>query len=102
MLGSAHDGEIAAAGRAADALVRGAGLTWAAIIAPPQLSIPVTDIGDETSFASTREALEFCLHYPEGLTAWGINFCRSLGRQCKPATPKQIAVLQRLVAKVIS
>lgn len=101
MLGSAHDGEIAAAGRADDALVRRAGLTWAAIIAPPQLPVPVSDIGDETSFASTREALEFCLRYQAGLTDWEISFCRSLWRQRKPATAKQVAVLQAIVAKVL-
>jgi hypothetical protein len=33
MLGSAHDGEIAAAGRRADAMVKGAGLTWGQVIA---------------------------------------------------------------------
>jgi hypothetical protein len=35
MLGSAHDGEIAAAGRKAHALVRKHGLTWTDIIVPP-------------------------------------------------------------------
>jgi hypothetical protein len=33
-LGSAHNGEIAAAGRKADALIRDAGITWADTIAP--------------------------------------------------------------------
>jgi hypothetical protein len=35
MLGSDHDGERAAAARAADKLVRGLGLTWHQVIAPP-------------------------------------------------------------------
>lgn len=35
MLGSAHDGEIAAAARAADALVRQSGLTWFQVVDPP-------------------------------------------------------------------
>jgi hypothetical protein len=34
LLGSGHDGEIAAAGRMADALIRDAGVTWADVIAP--------------------------------------------------------------------
>ena len=34
LLGSAHNGEIAAAGRLADALIRDAGITWADVIAP--------------------------------------------------------------------
>ena len=33
LLGSAHNGEIAAAGRMADALIRDAGVTWADVIA---------------------------------------------------------------------
>jgi hypothetical protein len=33
LLGSAHNGEIAAAGRMADALIRDAGITWADVIA---------------------------------------------------------------------
>jgi len=35
MLGSAHDGEIAAAGRMADEMVRKAGLTWHDVIRVP-------------------------------------------------------------------
>jgi hypothetical protein len=37
MLGSEHDGEVVAAGRAADRLVRASGLTWRAVLvgAPP-------------------------------------------------------------------
>jgi len=35
MLGSAHDGEIAAAGRSAAKMVREAGLTWREVIRPP-------------------------------------------------------------------
>jgi hypothetical protein len=34
LLGSDHNGEIAAAGRKADALIRDAGVTWADVIAP--------------------------------------------------------------------
>ena len=34
LLGSGHDGEVAAAGRMADALIRDAGVTWADVIAP--------------------------------------------------------------------
>jgi hypothetical protein len=34
MLGSSHDGESLAAGRAADALIRHAGLTWPSVLEP--------------------------------------------------------------------
>ena len=34
LLGSDHNGEIASAGRMADALIRDAGVTWADVIAP--------------------------------------------------------------------
>jgi hypothetical protein len=37
MLGSDHDGEVANAGRLADRLVRGAGLTWLDVVEAPAL-----------------------------------------------------------------
>jgi hypothetical protein len=101
LFSSSHDGEVANAARAADALVRRAGMTWPDVVAPPQLPVLVTNIGDKANFASAREAVLFCLRYPDELTVWEINFCRNLSRQRKPASPKQRAVLQTIVAKVV-
>src|SRR5215471_8175975 len=43
LLGSGHDGEIAAAGRMADALIRDAGVTWADVIAPETVQRELID-----------------------------------------------------------
>ena len=43
LLGSDHNGEIAAAGRMADALIRDAGVTWADVVAPETVQRQVVD-----------------------------------------------------------
>ena len=43
LLGSDHNGEIAAAGRVADALIRDAGVTWADVIAPETVQRELID-----------------------------------------------------------
>src|SRR5215831_19632090 len=43
LLGSDHNGEIAAAGRLADALIRDAGVTWADVIAPETVQRELID-----------------------------------------------------------
>ena len=43
LLGSGHNGEIAAAGRIADALIRNAGVTWADVIAPETVQRELID-----------------------------------------------------------
>ncbi len=95
LLGSVHDGEVAAAGRAADALVRRAGLTWSEVLTPRLLAPD-----QNPAFASVGEACAFCLALPDRLTDWEIEFCYSLLQQHRPLSPKQAAVLDRLVDKV--
>ena len=43
LLGSDHNGEIATAGRMADALIRDAGVTWADVIAPETVQRELID-----------------------------------------------------------
>ena len=43
LLGSDHNGEIAAAGRTADALIRDAGVTWADVMAPETVQRELID-----------------------------------------------------------
>ena len=93
LLGSAYDGEVAAAGRAADALVRAAGLTWSEIFEPALARSP-------PSFASDAATIEFCIEWPEALTEWEWNFVWSLRKQSRPLTGKQRDVLIRLADKV--
>ena len=96
MLGSDHDGEVAAAGRAADRLIREAGLRWPDII-PPQLGKP--DRREADGIETVRQAVEFVLAHIDLLTEWEANFARSVGRARYRLSQKQIEVLGRLVEK---
>jgi hypothetical protein len=102
LLGSDHPGEIAAAGRAADALIRKAGLTWPDVIAPPSaLPLPVPN-RDEPVFETTPAAIAFCLRHQAELTPWELGFCLSLQRRRKPPTVKQAKVLQSIFVRLPS
>jgi hypothetical protein len=96
-LGSAHDGEVAAATHAAHVLVKRAGLTWFEVLDPQStLSAP----GPEVDFKTVDEACTFCLRFPQALTAWEIDFCRLVQQQFRSLSDRQAAVLNRLIAKV--
>ncbi len=55
MLGSAHDGEALNAARKADALVRGAGLTWSDIV-HDRPEVAVSDVGTMTAWLLEHRA----------------------------------------------
>jgi hypothetical protein len=97
MLGSAHDGEVAAAGRKAHAMVRDAGLTWPEVIAAPALPAPV-GLGP----GSTTWAVRFCADHSDLLDAWERGFVTSLRTQRRPLSEKQRARLSEIVEKVRS
>jgi hypothetical protein len=101
MLGSEHDGEIAAAGRQANQMVRNAGLTWREVIAPAAPA-PQQQYRPPRRWrrpVSAGDAAALCLQWPEVLTDWETDFCRSLvGRQS--TSPRQSEVLNRITAKV--
>jgi hypothetical protein len=101
LLGSDYDGEIAAAGRRANAIVKGAGLTWDAVIAPPALP-PSKPQRRWRRVASPSDTAALCLLWRDDvLTDWEADFCRSIvGRHRLSA--KQAAVLTRISAKVES
>jgi hypothetical protein len=100
LLGSDHDGEVAAAGRRAHAMVKGAGLTWGEVIGPAALAKPEPSCSQrrwrEPGSPSDRAAL--CLLWREVLTDWEVDFCRSIVGRCR-ISPKQTAVLARLARK---
>ena|SRR5690349_23728372 len=99
MLGSAHDGEVAAAGRRADAMVKGAGLTWGQVIAPAAPQPPHRPSRRWQRPASASDTAALCLKWPEVLTDWETDFCRSIvGR--RRVSAKQTAVLARIARKV--
>ena len=93
MMGSAHDGEVVNAARAADRLVRDSGLRWPdiAMSAPPRGSN-----GNGPGF----DPITFCLARPWSLTDWEEGFLRSIARQHRRLSTKQWGVLARIVAKV--
>jgi hypothetical protein len=91
MLGSDHDGEIAAAGRAADRLVRGAGLRWPDIVQP---ALPPPGGAD-----TIDDPIRFVLAFVDVLNDWEKRFAAARARQHRPPSPKQLAILDDLVAK---
>jgi hypothetical protein len=101
LLGSAHDGEVAAAGRRADAMVKGAGLSWGDVIIPaaPRSEQPQRPPRRWRRGVSPTDTAALCLQWPEVLTDWETNFCRSIvGR--RRISAKQTVVLERLARKV--
>ena len=101
MLGSVHDGEVAAAGRRADAMVKGTGLSWDEVITPaaPALVPPRRPQRRWHRPTSPSDTAALCLQWPEVLTDWETNFCRSIvGR--RRISAKQTVVLERIARKV--
>jgi hypothetical protein len=98
MLGSAHDGEVAAAGRTAHSMLKAKGLTWSDVIVPavPRPEPPQRRWRRTTSPSDTAA---LCLQWPEVLSDWEVDFCRSIvGR--RRISAKQTVVLERLARKV--
>ena len=99
LLGSDHDGEVAAAGRRAHQLLQGAGLTWPEVIGQPPPESPHCPPRRWRRPATPSDAAAICLQWPEALSAWESEFCKSvLGR--RRISPKQAEVLARVVGKV--
>jgi len=99
MLGSAHDGERAAAGLMAHRIIAGAGLTWETALAP-LLGPPQADRGYEPSddFVGHSDLVIFCIANSDTLSEWEISFLNSV-LYYRMLTPKQRAVLARIVSK---
>src|SRR5689334_13442349 len=92
------DGEVLSAARQAERLRHDAGAIWFDIVFPSLPSLEPPDPGVDPFGAA-----DFCLDYRDTiLTAWEVEFCRSVGIQAARGgqlTDKQIAVLRRCVAK---
>jgi hypothetical protein len=99
MLGSAHDGEVAAAGRRAHSLLQQAGLTWPEVIAP---AAPAQQHYRPPrrwrSPVSHSDAAALCLLWPEVLTDWETDFLQAIASRHR-ISDKQSAVLNRITAK---
>jgi hypothetical protein len=88
LLSSAHDGEVANAGRMADQLIRRYGLTWADIIAAPIASI------------GWRDKVRACLDCIGTLNAKEQQFICSLVNWRGMPTDRQLAWLDRIFANL--
>jgi hypothetical protein len=98
MLGSAFDGEVAAAGRKAHAMLKEAGLIWDDVIVPAAPG-PETRQRRWHRPTSSSDTAALCLQWSEVLTNWETDFCRSIvGR--RRISAKQTVVLERLARKV--
>jgi hypothetical protein len=94
MLGSAHEGEILAAARAAERIRHDAGMSWREILDPAPSS--AAEWADEVK----DDPVGFCLARAQRLTDWERNFLSSIQRQRYRLSDKQCRVLRTLVAKV--
>lgn len=102
MLGSDYDGEIAAAGRQANAMVKRAGLTWDEVISSSAL-IPQPTQRPRRRWrkpGAPSDAAALCMQWrDEVLTDWEADFCRSIIGRCR-LSAKQADVLARIVDRV--
>lgn len=101
MLGSAHDGERAAAGLKAHEFLKRRGLCWADVIRLP-IAAPgglagKTDFGHAMSWRTQRE---FCLRHSERLTAKELRFLGGLRTWRGPLTEKQQAWIDGIHARL--
>jgi hypothetical protein len=105
MVGSDHDGEALNAARLADRMVRESGITWQDVLISP----PVASAQPQASstndplrqFETVFDAVNFALMLAPMLTAWEMNFLRSLP-SFRRVSEKQLAVLRRLIARAIA
>jgi hypothetical protein len=100
LLGSAHDGERAAAALKADQLLRQHGLRWTDVIHVPEiLPTPANScIWDEPETISTRTAAYLVAYWSDALTDWESKFCRVVSEQ-PSVSRKQRVILNELVDK---
>jgi hypothetical protein len=93
LLGSAHDGEVLAAGRHTDAIVRHAGVTWHDVLvdAWPQIS---------TAGLGTVDDIAFCLQRRPDLNDREAGFVASVREQRSPLSTRQRNALNGIVDRL--
>ena len=95
------NGEIAAAGRRVNAMVKGAGLTWDEVLAPP-VPIPQQPYRPPRRWrrpVSPSDSAALCFQWPEALTGGETDFCRSLVGKHR-TLPRQSEILTRITGTV--
>src|SRR5262245_43671621 len=94
MLGSAHDGERAAAGLKAHELIRRHGLQWSDVI----LAAPAPAAKREPVVEPWRRMAWACCKHLHRLTAWERNFVQDMTLWRGAPSEKQINRLHRIYA----
>src|SRR5262245_43100425 len=99
MLGSAHDGERAAAGLKAHEFIRRHGLCWADVIRAP---IGIERGGDDhhADGVNWRHQRDFCLRHTDRLTAKELRFLINIGTWRGPLTEKQQVWIDGIYARL--
>jgi hypothetical protein len=92
MLGSRHDGEIAAAGRKATEFLKRLGLQWCDVIHP----LPETPVAARPYVRTWREMVHACLAAEVMLKPKERQFLHTLTTWRGDPTPKQMAWLVRI------
>ena len=93
LIGSSFDAEALAAARAADRLVRDAGLTW------PDVLI-ISDNHRSLTHGSVDNAIDFCTQQLYRLTIWEREFVACIRRQRRPLSARQLNCLYRIVDRL--
>jgi len=109
LLSSDKDGEVLAAARKANQMVRQSGLSWEAVLvalpapkakkAPPQPKPPPTPV------SPILEKIKFCRRYPGFLYSNEQDFLFTLQRRIKygnEPTEKQSAWLEKILARILA
>ena len=97
LFGSDHDGEALAAARQAEKIRKKMGLTWEELLVPSTRQRSADPPPEELT--NWRLACHFCLERYRWLTSWELDFVATVARYKKPPSAKQMAILQRLVAR---
>jgi len=99
MLGSAHDGERAAAAALASRLVRDKGLGWDDLIladGPGTRQAPGGTQDGRGSRWQGGDSLTTCLRWLGELTPWETRFVMDLRQKRRPFTPAQRAKIEQI------
>jgi hypothetical protein len=100
MLGSAHDGERAAAGLKAHEFLKRRGLSWADVIHLPIADQRDGGDGRDREPFGWRAQREFCLRHSERLTAKELGFLLNIGSWRGPLTERQQIWLDSIYARL--
>lgn len=105
MLGSAHDGEVVAAGRLAEQIRAASGLSWSELLAGDQSkNFDVAPAAQTTprrpDLAQSRRMVRECLHYVEQLTDIDRSFVEGIGPWHPRLLPHEFEQLAEIAARL--